>query len=143
MRAHGHAPGARVHLKTKSRTEGGTSMEPSQTPTPGVPEVDCERYHAVLAVSDVRAAVEFYTTKLGFWSPFMEGDPPSIAGVNLGRVQIFLESGTPCPQGCAVYFLVGDADELHDFHRSMGVEITEPIDDRFYGIRDYTVRDLD
>lgn len=117
-------------------------MEPSRTQTSMVPEVDCEQHHASLAVSDVPAAVEFYTTKLGFRSAFTMGDPPSMAGVNLGRVQIFLERGTPSPKGCSVYFVVGDADELHGFHRSSGVEITEPLDDRPYGLRDYTVRDL-
>ena len=117
-------------------------MEPTHTHTSVVPDVDCEQHHASLAVSDVAAAVEFYTTKLGFWSPFMEGDPPSFAGVNLGHVQIFLERGAPSPRGCSVYFVVGDADELHDFHRSRGVEITKPLDDRPYGLRDYTVRDL-
>jgi hypothetical protein len=62
--------------------------------------------------------------------------------VNLGQVQIFLERGTPCPQGCAVYFVVGDADELHAFHRARQVEIVEEPQDRLYELRDYTVRDL-
>ena len=31
------------------------------------PKVECEQLHAGLAVSDVIAAVDFYTTKLGFW----------------------------------------------------------------------------
>ena len=105
--------------------------------------VDCEQHHASLAVSDVAAAVEFYTKKLGFWVAFTEGDPPTFAGVNLGDVQIFLRRETPCPSGCVVYFLVGDADELHDFHRANGVEIAQALDDRAYHIRDYTVRDLD
>lgn len=105
--------------------------------------VDCEQHHASLAVSDVAAAVEFYTKKLGFWVAFAEGDPPTFAGVNLGDVQIFLRRGTPCPDGGVVYFVVGDADELHDFHRANGVEIAQAIDDRPYHIRDYTVRDLD
>ena len=30
--------------------------------------IDCEQHHASLAVSDVAAAVEFYTKKLGFGS---------------------------------------------------------------------------
>ncbi|HEV7242800.1 MAG TPA: VOC family protein [Thermoanaerobaculia bacterium] len=106
------------------------------------PTIECEQHHASLAVSDVRAAVEFYTTKLGFWVAFTWGDPPSIAGVNLGNVQIFLERGEPSPKGCAVYFVVGDADELYAFHQSNGVEVAEPIDDRHYGLRDYAVRDL-
>jgi catechol 2,3-dioxygenase-like lactoylglutathione lyase family enzyme len=50
------------------------------TATPGVPPIECEQHHATLSVSDVRTAVEFYTTKLGFRSAFMEGDPPSFAG---------------------------------------------------------------
>ena len=42
-------------------------------PAPSAPEVDCEQQHAALAVSDVLAAVEFYTTKLGFRLGFTWG----------------------------------------------------------------------
>lgn len=108
-------------------------------PTP--PIVDCEQHHASLCVPDVKAAVDHYTEKLGFWLGFTWGEPPTIAGVNLGKVQMFLELGPPSPQGCSVYFLVGDADELHAFHAAQGVEILEPPGDREYGIRDYAVRD--
>jgi hypothetical protein len=55
---------------------------------------------------------------------------------------MFLRKGTPDPKGCFVSFMVGDADALYEFHRSQGVEVVEPIDDRPYGIRDYGVRDL-
>ena len=110
------------------------------TPTP--PIVDCERQHQTLAVRDVAAAIDFYITKLGFTLGFTWGDPPGIAGVNLGKVQMFLERGTPNPAGCSVYFVVGDADELHEFHRAGGVEVVVPLEDRVYGLRDYRVRDL-
>ncbi|HSE52337.1 MAG TPA: VOC family protein [Gemmatimonadales bacterium] len=110
------------------------------TPTP--PAIDCERQHPTLAVRDVAAATDFYTTKLGFTLGFTWGDPPEIAGVNLGKVQMFLERGTPNPAGCSVYFVVGDADELHEFHRAGGVEVVVPLEDRVYGLRDYRVRDL-
>lgn len=116
-------------------------MEETRPTTAVPPKVDCERYHACLAVDDVRAAVDFYTTKLGFWLAFAEGDPPTFAGVNLGHIQLFLERGTPSPQGCSAFFVVSDADALHAFHRSMDVEIIVPPGDRPYGIRDYTVRD--
>ena len=105
-------------------------------------QIECERHHAGLAVPDVRAAVDFYTSKLGFRQGFTWGDPPTFAGVNLGEVQIFLQQGTPAPEGCSVYFVVADADELYDFHRANGVEVAYPIGDREYGLRDYTVRDL-
>lgn len=106
------------------------------------PEVECEQEHAALKVSDVAAAAEFYATKLGFKVGFMFGDPPNIAGMNLGNVQMFLELGEPNPKGCSVYFVVGDADELYEFQRACGVEVVAEPDDRFYGLRDYRVRDL-
>ncbi len=110
--------------------------------TPPPPIVDCERHHASLAVSDVMAAVDFYVKKLGFTLGFTWGDPPTIAGVTLGKVEIFLERGTPSPAGCSVYFVVGDADELFAFHRGNGVEIVETPGDREYNLRDYLIRDL-
>jgi catechol 2,3-dioxygenase-like lactoylglutathione lyase family enzyme len=110
--------------------------------TPATPQVECERHHTTLYVSDVLAAVDFYSNKLGFRLGFTWGDPPTMAGVNLGDAQIFLQQGTPNPQGCAVHFVIGDADELHEFQRANGAEIVEPPGDRPYGLRDYTVRDL-
>jgi catechol 2,3-dioxygenase-like lactoylglutathione lyase family enzyme len=111
---------------------------------PAPPFVECEELHAGLAVADIPAALEYYTSKLGFRQSFTWGEPPDFAGVNFGKVQIFLAKGTPSPSADtgAVYFLVGDADQLYEFHRANGVEITQPIDDRPYGIRDYVVRDL-
>ena len=109
---------------------------------PVTPQIDCEQHNAGLTVSDISAAVDFYTAKLGFKLGFTWGEPPNFAGVTLDRVQIFLQKGTPDPKGCTVYFHVGDADELYEFHRANGVEIAQPPGDREYGIRDYTVRDL-
>lgn len=106
------------------------------------PFVECDQIHAGLAVSDIPAAIEFYISRLGFEKGFTWGDPPTFAGVNLGKVQIFLQKGTPDPKGCCVYFLVGDADALYEFHRAQGVEVAQEIGDREYGIRDYVVRDL-
>jgi catechol 2,3-dioxygenase-like lactoylglutathione lyase family enzyme len=108
-----------------------------------VPPIDCEHHNAGLTVADIPAAVDFYTKKLGFKLGFLWGDPPTFAGVKLDQVQIFLQKGAPDPKGGLVYFHVGDADELFEFHRAGGVEIATPPGDREYGIRDYTIRDLD
>ncbi|HEY3175186.1 MAG TPA: VOC family protein [Candidatus Polarisedimenticolia bacterium] len=110
--------------------------------TRATPDVDCEQQHPGLPVSDILDAVDFYTNKLGFKLAFTWGDPPEMAGVNLGHVQVFLEKGTPNPKGCSVYFVIGDADELYEFQRANGVEIVVPPEDRLYGLRDYRVRDL-
>jgi len=109
-----------------------------------VPFIECEQLHAGLAVTDIPIAVDFYVKKLGFCLAFTDGDPPTFAGVNLGNVQIFLQKGTPRPtdDASAVYFVVGNADQLYEFHRANGVEIAQAIGDRPYAIRDYIVRDL-
>ena len=107
------------------------------------PKVECERVHPGLRVPDVPAAVAFYTERLGFSLGFTwpEDGPPAMAGVNLGEVQVFLERGTPGGDA-AIYFVVGNADELFEAQRAQGVEILEPPGDRPYGLRDYMVRDL-
>jgi catechol 2,3-dioxygenase-like lactoylglutathione lyase family enzyme len=110
--------------------------------TSAIPVVECEQAYAGLAVTDIAAAIDFYTTKLGFNLGFTWGDPPTFAGVNLGKAQMFLRKGAPDPKGCVVYFLVEDADLLYEFHRANDVAIAEPIDDRPYGIRDYVVQHL-
>ena len=103
-------------------------------------EVEVEQLHPILAVADVRATVDFYTQKLGFWCPFLEDN---FAGLNLGEAQMFVKQGTPGSRDCGVYFVIGDADALFEVHRASGVEVVEPIGDREYRLRDYTVRDLD
>lgn len=104
-----------------------------------VPQVDCERHHPLLIVSDIPAAVDFYTDKLGFSTGFTWGEPPEMAGMNLGSVSIHLYKGVPA--GNSVYFVVGDADALYAFHQANGVEIVCEPGDRLYELRDYTVKD--
>ncbi len=106
------------------------------------PEIDCERFHASLRVRDLAAGIAFYTEKLGFELGFTWGDPPTFAGVNLDDIQIFLEEAEPEPGGGALYFAVGDADELFEFHRANGVDVVAEPEDHPYGIRGYTIRDL-
>ena len=111
----------------------------------GFPKIDCERLHPGLPVKDVAAAVEFYTTRLGFTLGFTwpEHGPPSMAGVNLGDLQVFLEQYPGSPAGVAVYFVVGNADDLCEAQRAQGVRSPFEPGDRAYGLRDYTAHDLD
>ena len=110
--------------------------------TSTAPHIECEQHHTGLIVSNLDSAIDFYTNKLGFWLAFKWGEPPRMAGVNLGHAQLFLEHGEPSPKGCYLYFVINDADAFYAFHRDNGVEITVPIADRDYGLRDYAVRDL-
>jgi catechol 2,3-dioxygenase-like lactoylglutathione lyase family enzyme len=107
------------------------------------PIVKVEQLHPMLSVADVRAAADFYATKLGFIVAFTEGDPPRFAGVNLDCVQMFLVKGTAAPEGSSVYFVIDNVDAFCAFHRANGVDVVESPSDRPYGLREYTVRDLD
>lgn len=109
--------------------------------TATAPIIDCEQFHPALFVSDVPAAVDFYTNKLGFSLGFTWGDPPTMAGVMLDQVQIFLEKGKPNPKCGWVAFVIGNADELYEFQHANGVAIVQPPEDKHYGF-DYTIRDL-
>lgn len=104
-----------------------------------IPNVDCDRLHPLLLVSDIPAAVAFYRDKLGFTLGFSWGEPPEMAGMNLGQVSVHLYLGEP--KGNSVYFVVGDADELFAFQRGQGVEVVVEPGDRDYELRDYRVRD--
>ena len=105
------------------------------------PKVDCEFHHTGIDVGDVSAAVDYYTKKLGFELGFTWGEPTSFAGVNLGKAQIFLRGGAPSSAGCEMYFVIGDVEALHQFHKANGVEIVVEPGDRDYGLRDYGIRD--
>jgi len=110
--------------------------------TPATSQIDCEQHHTTLFVSNLPDAIDFYTKKLGFGLAFIWGEPPTMAGLNLGQVQIFLELGTPSPKGCSLYFVIGDADEAYQFHLDNAVEIVAPPEDKPWGLREYSVRDL-
>ena len=104
--------------------------------SPAVPFIECEQIHGALAVRDISTAIEFYVKKLGFQQAFTWGEPPTFAGLNLGKVQMFLAKGTRSIS------LSATPTSCTNSTAANGVEIAQTIDDRPYGIRDYTVRDL-
>jgi uncharacterized glyoxalase superfamily protein PhnB len=112
-------------------------MTPATTPN-----VQCRQLFPTVLVDDIKAAADFYIKRLGFQEGFIWGDPPTFAGLRLGDTTLHLQQGMSYITGrSAVGFLIGNADELYDFHRANNVEILEPIDDRPYGWRDYSVKD--
>ena len=105
------------------------------------PIIETIQVHPTLKVGNIPEAIDFYTRRLGFTFGFTWGATPDFAGVLLGDKQIFLSRAAELHTGSSVVFTIENADELYAFHRSNGISVTEPIADREYGIRDYTVRD--
>jgi len=110
---------------------------------PEIHPIDCEQVHPSLFVTNLKNAIEFYTRKLSFTLDFTWGEPPTMAGVSVGRVQVFLEQVAAAVAPTPVYFVVGDVDGLYEMHRANGVAIPGPPKDMEYELREYEVRDPD
>ncbi len=105
------------------------------------PAISCYKLIPALTVGNIQEAVEFYTQKLGFAHDFFWGDPPDMAGINLDGASMHLFEGKPEGKSTSVYFIVGSADELYEYHRSNGVEIVAEPQNKPYDMRDYHIRD--
>jgi uncharacterized glyoxalase superfamily protein PhnB len=111
-----------------------------------------------LFVPDVGAAIDFYTGKLGF--TLHRVDPPGETGphsefaiLTLGRAVLMfaqdrlyeaMAGSIESRRGVAidVRIMVDDADAVYDRCRDSGVEILHAIADRYYGLRDFVISDL-
>jgi len=111
-----------------------------------------------LFVPDVGAAIDFYTGKLGF--TLYRIDPPGETGphsefaiLTLGRAVVMFAADhlyeamggiIQSPRGVAIdiRIMVDDADAVYNRCRESGVEIVHEIADRYYGLRDFVISDL-
>jgi len=112
-------------------------MEPSATLCGSAP---------VFVVADVLASVAHYRDVLGFHTELTYGEPVSYAGVERDGVVIHLQAAnaTARPAGqSAMNVFVTDADRLYRELRGNGAQVLNEPADRPYGMRDFTVRDVD
>jgi uncharacterized glyoxalase superfamily protein PhnB len=91
-----------------------------------------------LPVADVYAAQAWYRDVLGFeiaWSS------PDFGAVWLDRVEIFFaRTSTAAPAAC-LCVRVDDADALAALVRERGASIVEELEDKPWGMREFTVED--
>jgi uncharacterized glyoxalase superfamily protein PhnB/GNAT superfamily N-acetyltransferase len=102
------------------------------------------RLSPILAVPDVLAAVEYYTRVLGFEREWLWEDPPTHGAVSRDNVQIqFGLSAARAERapGTQFFLFVNDVEKFHALHRGNGAEIISPIENKPWGLREYTVRD--
>jgi len=103
--------------------EAGRGVGRTPLMSDAAPPVECTRLNPTLRVRDVARAIDFYTSKLGFKLGFEWGEPLRFAGMNFGEVQVFLQLGDPGTVPAQVYFVVDDADALHEFQEAQGVQV--------------------
>ena len=98
----------------------------------------------VLVVPDLRAAIDFYTSKLGFNLEWEYGDPPGYAAVKFGNADIHLAENPEVTNTGAVWLhlQVDDVDGVYEALRENGVTVEGPPQDRPWGMREIIVVDL-
>lgn len=95
----------------------------------------------VLPSSDVAGSLEYYKTKLGFdktWvhQGFYGGAYNGNAEFHFYKVEGEIHPGS-------VYCFVENVDEVFDFIKQNGVNINNEPKDQDYGLRDFSIKDLD
>jgi catechol 2,3-dioxygenase-like lactoylglutathione lyase family enzyme len=105
-----------------------------------------------ILVRDIRRSVDFYR-RLGFELLRDGGDFVELtweehrlflaeASAFRGVEEVDAPAPPPFPPG-NVRVMVPDVDEYWELSREIGAEVAVPIGDRYYGLRDFTIRDPD
>jgi GNAT superfamily N-acetyltransferase len=99
----------------------------------------------IFPVADVVATVGYYRDVLGFREGWTWGEPPDFGGVRWGKIGVMFS--IPSEPNVKVggqwhSFFVEGIDALHDFHRRNGATICSPLEAKPWGLREYTVCDL-
>jgi GNAT superfamily N-acetyltransferase len=101
--------------------------------------------NTILAVADVVATVRFYRDKLGFTGEWLWGEPPNFGGVTWAKVGVMfcLQPALAARiEGHQHGFMVSGLDRFYQRHRDNGVQFLSPLEAKPWGLREYTVRDL-
>jgi catechol 2,3-dioxygenase-like lactoylglutathione lyase family enzyme len=95
------------------------------------------------SVRDIKAAVDFYTTKLGFQAGFKNGAVFAIVSRDGIEISLALDkSGAKAGKG-SCYLKVSGVEALHDELRGRNVEMTHPLKTESYGMREFMIADPD
>ena len=99
----------------------------------------------IFSVGDLSKSIEFYTETLGFQLDFVYGEPQFYAGLFKDSIELHLVSkNLRQPAGSGnLSILTDEVDDLHQKLIEAKVQIIVPPDDRDYGLRDFSCKDLD
>lgn len=99
----------------------------------------------IFPVTDVVATTRYYREVLGFEQDWLWGNPPDFGGVRWGKIgAMFALQSNPDAQvgGQWHSFFVEGIDLLYSLHNRNGATIHSPLESKPWGLREYTVRDL-
>ena len=102
-----------------------------------------ESVSPILTVDDLSAALAFYQRVLGFDLAWCWGEPPAMAAVCRDNAEIMLSQRTDATAlgASQVYIALSGIDAYYAQLEREGANITVPIGDRPYGMRDFRIKD--
>jgi predicted enzyme related to lactoylglutathione lyase len=95
-----------------------------------------------LPATDVERAQQHYHDALGFEIGWLD-QGKEIGAVSRGNVAIFFRKRTPPFEAAVHWVFAEDIDATYDELRSSGAKIVEPLEKKPWGLRQFTVEDLD
>ena len=95
-----------------------------------------------LPVTDVERAQQHYRDALGFEIGWLYPGK-EIGAVSRGNVAIFFRKKTPPFEAAVHWVFAEDIDATYDELKSSGANIVEPLEKKPWGLRQFTVEDID
>lgn len=96
----------------------------------------------ILSVADLRAALDYYQSVLGFRVAWKWGEPAHLASVCRDRVELNLSQSSSAQIAISrVYFQMAGVEAYFNEIVAAGAKIAEPLADRAYGMRDFRLVD--
>jgi len=95
-----------------------------------------------LPVADVERAQEHYRDALGFDVAWLSPDK-GIGAVSRGRVAIFFRRRERPFEPAVHWVFADDLDASYDEMKALGAKIVDPLELKPWGLRQFTIEDLD
>jgi uncharacterized glyoxalase superfamily protein PhnB len=89
----------------------------------------------IFQVGNLQRSIDFYTRVMGFELGWTAGEPLDRASLCRDSVEITIETD-PAPARARAYIYVSGVDEIYSRAAAAGAQVTVPLADRFYGMRD-------
>lgn len=100
----------------------------------------------IFAVTNIQKTIAFYKDILGGRGEWLWGSPPEFAGIYLGEVMLKFNLQPDLAfkiQGHQHHFFSETIDDLHAQHLASNAPIINPIENKPWGFREYTIQDPD
>ena len=103
------------------------------------------RIAPTVTVSDMAAAIQFYTTVFGFEKKFENGSPVGFAILEKDKAELHLtlNANHQATAQNIAHLMVSDATALYAVCERKGVRIIKSLRDADYGLRGFVFADLD